>query len=61
MTQDYPKLRQSLQCPACDEAKLKGCVVCWACYGRLGMRFGNPIAERMLARAQQLLVEERGS
>jgi hypothetical protein len=53
MTQDYPKLRQSLQCPACDSVKLKGCIVCWACYGRFGMRFSNPAAERMLARAEQ--------
>jgi hypothetical protein len=56
---DFPNLRRSLQCAACDGVKLKGCVVCWACYGRLGMRFGNPVAERMLARAEQCLVEAK--
>lgn len=66
MTQDHPRVRASLTCPVCEQAKDYGLVVCWPCYRnhlkrriwqhwRMEMRYGNQAIETLLDKTERLL------
>ena len=41
MEQDFPLVRAQLRCPLCQGAKQAGALVCWPCYRRYEMRYGD--------------------
>lgn len=51
---DFPLVRASLTCPLCFGAKEAGLVACWACYRRIGLRYGNKDAEVAIAASERL-------
>jgi hypothetical protein len=60
MTQDHPRVRASLICPVCEQAKDYGLVVCWPCYRKHGLRYGNPVVDDILDRIERLLEIDEG-
>ena len=60
MTLDHPNIRQSSYCPLCQLGKDTGMLVCWSCYRRHGMKYGNPDIECYLDNFEcQLVAGER--
>ena len=45
---DHPKIRASMVCPACKGQKAVSLVVCWECYHKTQIRYGNPRIEAIL-------------
>jgi len=54
---DYPNVRSSTICPLCGEEKEAGLIVCWACYRKHEVRYGNPEVESLLNHAENELAE----
>ena len=52
---DYPKVRASKICPLCHQGKEQNLLVCWVCYHKHLMRYGNPTAERLISQAESRL------
>jgi hypothetical protein len=53
---DNENVRLSNRCPLCEGYKEIGLVTCWPCYQLHGLRYGNPLAEAKIERAN----EEKG-
>ena len=49
---DHPKVRASTTCPLCHGQKATGLVVCWSCYSKRRLKYGNPNAEATIDRAE---------
>jgi hypothetical protein len=45
---DHPKTRAGVVCPVCKTHKTVGLVVCWECYRRHNLRYGNPEIDAIL-------------
>jgi hypothetical protein len=52
MELDYPKVRAQTVCPLCQGAKETGLLVCWLCYHKHELRYGNPKAETVIAHSE---------
>jgi len=52
MTLDHPLIRARRVCPACDKPKEPGLEVCWPCYRKYRMRYGNRAIEDALAQIE---------
>lgn len=50
MTLDNPNTRRGTICPLCGCSKKHGLVACWPCYRNFGLKYGNPAAEKTIAR-----------
>ena len=48
MTLDHPHIRALLYCQACDNPKEPQHLLCWRCYRRHDMRYGNAAVEACL-------------
>lgn len=45
---DYPNIRASKICPLCRKDKEQDLLVCWTCFRKYKMRYGNPAAESLI-------------
>ncbi len=45
---DHPKVRDSLECPTCQGYKEKDLIVCWSCYRKYSLRYGNAACETII-------------
>jgi hypothetical protein len=45
---DHPHIRALIVCPLCQGQKDKELLVCWPCFRRDRMRYGNPTVEAIL-------------
>lgn len=61
MTVDNPHVRQDTSCPICLGRKDRGLVACWSCYREKGLRYGNGVAEAMIAEREAELRRKRAN
>ena len=55
---DRPRLRAIGSCPICHKDKDCGQVVCWPCYRKQGLKWGNPKVEEILDQWEKNLEAE---
>ncbi len=51
---DNENVRASNRCPLCEGYKEIGLISCWPCYRLHGLRYGNPLAEAKIERANEI-------
>lgn len=52
---DHHNVRSSIICPVCGREKQAGLMVCWYCYRRHEMRYGNKEVEMLIEKAEDRL------
>jgi hypothetical protein len=52
---DTTHVRQGSTCPLCNRLKDVGLIVCWPCYKRHAMKYGNPRCEAIIAEREEAL------
>jgi hypothetical protein len=60
MEVDFPLVRAQFLCPLCQGEKAAGLLVCWPCFRRCELKYGNPQAEAEIARYELKLSGESG-
>ena len=58
MEQDFPLVRAQLRCPLCQGEKQSGALVCWPCYHRYEMRYGDDFAISIVASKENCLAQQ---
>ncbi len=59
--QDHPQLRKGELCVLCTKRKDAGPLVCWECYRKHEMRYGNEKVERILDACEGDLATNEGA
>jgi hypothetical protein len=54
-----PLVRKSIQCPLCSGPKPIGLIACWPCYRKEELKYGNAVAEQIIAAREGELQQER--
>ena len=57
MELDFPNVRAQAVCPLCQNQKEVGLLVCWPCYHKHELRYGNQNVAAKLRQADCKLLE----